>query len=207
MRTSIRRRGAIIAAAGLVASMLTIAGGGGGVANAGTQTNTNACISNATATFSDLDWTLSGTGAPNPATLGAGDITLSGSTVEVAIPATLLVAGYNLGLLTVGDNNIPTTVFVSRAATNVSQAAQVDSFSTLAVTTIVDPDGTPGTGDESATPLAVLEALPNMVVTPTGGTVQFSQGPPGSLPLLAAGVAGAGTVQPNGSIFATASKR
>lgn len=180
---------------------------GAAPASAGTQTTTNACISNATATYSDLPWTLSGTAAPNPATLGAGDVTLSGSSIQVAIPATLLIAGYNLGLLSVGANNIPTIVYVSRAATNVvgGTAVQVDNFSIVAVTTITDPDGTPGTGDETATPLAVNEPLPNMVVTPTGGPIQFRQGPNGSLPLLPAGVAGAGAVQPNGSIFASAS--
>jgi hypothetical protein len=195
----------MIAAAGLVASTLTIAVGGGGVVNAGTETNTNACISNATATYSDLDWTLSGTDTPDPATLGGGDVTLSGGSVQVNIPATLLIAGYNLGLLTTGPNNIPTSIWVSRAASNTVQGVQVDNFSIVAVTNITDPDGTPGTGDETATPLAVNEPLPDMVVTPTGGNIVWSQGPAGSLPLLAAGVAGNTAVQPNGSIYASAS--
>ena len=181
-------------------------------ASAGSQTTTNACLSNATATYSDLDWTLTGNGAPDPITLGSGDITLSGSTIQVNIPATLLVAGYNLGLLNLGSNNIPTIVYVARQATNVDiggavsgTKVQVDNFNITATTTITDTDGVPGTGDEGATPLAVNEPLPDMVVTPMGGNVAFSQGPNGSLPLLAPGVAGTGSVQPNGSIFASAS--
>lgn len=213
MRSSFRRRGALIAAGSLVLATVPVALSGG-VAFAGTQTNTNACLSNATATYSDIAWTLSGTAAPNPATLGGGDVTLSGASVQANIPATLLVAGYNLGLLSVGPNNIPTRIWISRAATNAtgvapatgaSPAVQVDEISITAVTTITDPDGTPGTGDEGATPLSINEPLPNMVVTPTGGSVVWQQGPPGSLPLLPAGTAGPGAVQPNGSIYASAS--
>jgi hypothetical protein len=212
MRTSTRRRGALTAVLGLVLGTTTVALGGG-VAHAGSATTTNACFSNATATYSDLDWTLSGAASPNPATLGSDPtVTLSGSTVGVNIPATLLIAGYNLGLLTVGENEIPTVVYVSRKATNVDTGGgvggsvhQVDNFSIVATTTITDPDGTPGTGDESATPLEVNESLPDFAVAPTGGNIQFSQGDIGTLPLLPAGVAGNTAVQPNGSVFASAS--
>jgi hypothetical protein len=215
VRQPSRRRGAILAVFGLALSTVPIALAGG-VARAASQTTTNACFSNATATYSDLDWTLAGSAAPSPATLGAGNVTLSGSTLQVDIPATLLVAGYNLGLLTVGANSIPTTVFAARQATNAattsagqtqvgSDVVQVDSFTVTASTTITDPNGIPGSGDESATPLNVVEPLPNMVVTPTGGQVQFRQADIGQLPLIPAGVAGAGAVQPNGSLFATAS--
>jgi hypothetical protein len=49
----------------------------------------------------------------------------------------------------------------------------------------------------------VNQPLPDFTVTPTGGTIQFSQGDNGTLPLLPAGVAGRTSVQPNGSIFAS----
>ncbi len=213
MQPKSRRRVGVVAATALLGSLLyfllpfT-------PASAGTQTNTNACFSNATATYSDLPWTLAGTSSPNPATLGGGNVTVSGSSVQVAIPATLLIAGYNLGLLTPGANNIPTAVYISRAATNATgvapatgsgPAVQVDNFSTVAVTTITDPDGIPGTGDESATPLDVNQPLPNMVVTPTGGTISWSQGPNGSIGTLPPGVGGTGPTIVNGSIFASAS--
>jgi hypothetical protein len=212
MRTSTRRRGALTAVLGLVLGATTIALGGG-VAHAGSATTVNACFSNATATYSDLPWTLEGEAAPNPVTLGGGQtVTLADAAVQVNIPATLLIAGYNLGLLSSGSNSIPTTVYVSRKATNVDTGGgvagavhQVDNFTVSLVTVITDPDGTPGTGDESATPLQVNQPLPDFTVTPTGGNVQFSQGDNGTLPLLPAGVAGNAAVQPNGSVFATAS--
>jgi hypothetical protein len=179
---------------------------GASPASAGTQPTTNACLSNATATYSDLIWTLSGTGAPNPITLGSGDITLGSSTLAVDIPATLLIAGYNLGLLTVGPNNIPTTVYVARSATNVvgGTVTQVDNFAIVAVTTITDADGVPGTGDETATPLAVSEPLPDMVVTPTGGNVSFAQAAPGAIGTVPLGTGGA-NIAVSGSLFAQAS--
>jgi hypothetical protein len=213
MQPKNRRRVGVVAAAALLGSLLyfllpfT-------PASAGTQTNNNACLSNATATYSDLPWTLSGTDTPDPATLGGGDVTLSGGSVQVDIPATLLVAGYNLGLLTVGPNNIPTDVYVSRSASNAtgvapatgaSPAVQVDNFNTVAVTTITDPDGIPGTGDETATPLNVNEPLPNIVVTPTGGSIDWQQGPNGSIGQLPPGVGSPGGTLVNGSLFATAS--
>lgn len=204
MTTSRRRRSAVLATAGLLAGLVP-ALLGASPASAGTQTTTNACFSNATATYSDLDWSLSGTGTPNPITLGSGNITLGSSTVAVNIPATLLIAGYNLGLLTVGANNIPTTVYVARTATNVSgTATQVDNFSTSVTTTITDPDGIPGTGDETATPLAVNQPLPDMVVTPTGGNVSFAQAAPGSIGSVPLGTGGA-PLAVNGSLFAQAS--
>jgi hypothetical protein len=204
MQPRSRRRVGVVAATALLGSLLYFLLPFS-PASAGTQTTNNACFSNATATYSDLPWTLAGTSAPNPATLGGGDVTLSGSSVSVEIPATLLIAGYNLGLLTVGTNNIPTVVYVARAASNATPATQVDNFSVVATTTITDPDGTPGTGDESATPLSVNEPLPNYVVTPSGGSINWAQAAPGTLPLLPAGVAGNAAVQPNGSLFASAS--
>ncbi|TPW13800.1 MAG: Htaa domain-containing protein [Acidimicrobiaceae bacterium] len=208
-----RRRGAIVATLGLSLSMLGV-GVTSSVVHAapGTLTTTNACKSSATGTFSDLQWTLGGTAAPNPITLGTGDITLSGGTVSSAIPATILLAGYNLGLLTTGLNNIPTTVWVARSATNVDigggvagTKTQVDVLSLTLVTTITDPDGIPATLDETATPLAVNEVLPNFIVTPLGGNVAFSQAAPGSLPTIAAGVAAPTAVTPLGSIYTSSS--
>lgn len=175
-------------------------------ATAGTQATTNACFSNATATYSDLTWTLAGEATPDPATVGAGDVTLAGSTVGVDIPATLLIAGYNLGLLTTGANSIPTTIYVARTATNVvgGPVTQVDHFDITASTTISDPNGIPGSGDETATPLAVSHSLPDMVVTPAGGDITFAQGAPGTIVSVPLGVGGA-AVPVAGSLFAQAS--
>jgi hypothetical protein len=172
----------------------------------GTATTTNACINNATVTYGDLDWTLKGTAGPNPATLGAGSVTLAGASVVVNIPSAVLIAGYNTGVLVVGSNPIPTTIWVARQATNVDigggirgTSTRVDSFSVSLTTVITDP--TPGVpGDETATPLAVDQPLPDWTVTPMGGDVAFSQAPAGALGSLPIGVGGA-LVPVKGSIF------
>jgi len=206
MRIRRKRLGAITAVVALLGSLVATVAIGVSPASAGTVTTTNACFSNATATYSDLNWGLTGVATPNPATLGAGNITLGSSSVAVNIPATLLLAGYNLGLLTVGVNNIPTNVYVARHATNVSSPAggnQVDNFSIVATTTITDPNGIPGSGDESATPLSVNQPLPNMVVTPSGGNVAFAQAAPGAIVSVPLGTGGA-PVAVAGSLFAQA---
>jgi hypothetical protein len=213
MMNTRKRRISVVAALGLLGASLA-AFSPGGIAQAATVTTTNACFSNATATYSDLNWALTGAAAVNPVTIG-DPVTLTGGSVGVNIPATLLVAGYNLNLLTVGANSIPTSVWVARQATNATAGAgqtqkgtsvvQVDTFTITATTTITDPDGTPGTGDETATPLAVNQPLPNMTVTSNGNPVKFSQAAPGSLPAFPAGVVATGPVTPNGSLYASAS--
>ena len=64
------------------------------------------------------------------------------------------MAGYNLGLLVVGTNNVPANVKTTIEATNTTQGQQTTQQTppTRSVTTVItDPDGTPGTGDETAT--------------------------------------------------------
>jgi hypothetical protein len=190
----------LLVASLLAAAVIVI---GTSTTQAGSQTTTNACKSNATSTYSDLAWTLGGTATPNPATTG-DTVTLSGASVQVNIPATLLIAGYNLGLLNVGANSIPTTVYVARSATNATPATQVDNFSITATTTITDPDGIPGTGDESATPLAVNQPLPDYTVTAGGGNIAFAQAAPGTLPSIPGAGPGGAAVVAAGSIFASA---
>jgi hypothetical protein len=163
---------------------------------------TNACKSNATSTYSDLSLSLNGTAAPAPATVGTDVITLSGVTFQADVPATLLVAGYNLGLLTLGANNIPVKGWVSIQATNTAEGSVVRQFTTSVTTTIADPNGIPGTGDETATPLAVTVDLAESTWTPLGGVVHFRQG--GSIPTIPAGVVAAGATTPAGSIFINA---
>ncbi len=204
MRNRRRRFSAITAVVAMLGSLLAVVALSASPASAGTVATTNACFSNATATYSDLALTLSGTGAPNPATLGGGSVTLSGSAFTGDIPSTLLVAGYNLGLLSVGVNTIPATVYVARSASNATPANQVNNFTVSASFTITDPDGVPGTGDETGTPLSVTQALPNMVVTPTGGNVAFAQAAPGSIGTVPLGTGGA-NIAVAGSIFLQAS--
>jgi hypothetical protein len=168
----------------------------------GSRTTVNACKSSITTTYSDLAWTLSGTATFDP---GSGKVTLSNSTVAVSIPSTLLVAGYNAGVLVVGVNGIPTTVYVARSATDFLGAVttQVDHFTVTVTTTVTDPDGVPGSGDESATPLTVNHSLPDMVATPAGGGVSFAQAAPGSIGSVPLGTNGA-PIAVGGSVFAQA---
>ena len=61
------------------------------------------------------------------------------------------MAGYNLGLLTVGSNTIPATVSTFIEGTNTVEGVQQTNFAATSITTVItDPDGTPSTGDESA---------------------------------------------------------
>jgi len=165
---------------------------------------TNACKSNATGTFSDITISLTGSGTPNPASVGGGVVTLSGVNFAAAVPATLLVSGYNLGLLTVGANTIPVKGWVSLAGSNTAEVAQVVTFTASVTTTITDPNGIPGNGDETATPLNLNLSLPDTTWTPLGGNIAFAQGPPGTLPTIAAGQVGPGAVSPQGGVFISA---
>lgn len=165
----------------------------------------NACKSNATGTFSDITVGLTGNVSPASITVGAGTITLSGVSFTAAVPATLLIAGYNLGLLTTGPNTIPVKAWVALAGSNTTEAKQVVQFTTSVSTTITDPNGIPGNGDETATPLNINVGLPDTTWTPAAaGTVNFSQGAPGSLPTIAAGQVGPGATTPQGGIFISA---
>ncbi len=174
MRTRKRRIGVVTLlalVAGAVAFLLPVS-----PASAGTATNTNACLSNATGTYSDLPVTLSGDGSPNPASLGVDTVTLSNQSLQVNVPGDLFVAGYNLGLLVQGVNNIPADANVNIDASNTVEGSSTEAVSTVAQTTITDPDGIPGNGDESATPLAVNLPLTDTTWTPTGGDIVYTQG-------------------------------
>jgi hypothetical protein len=215
LQSTTRRRGAIAAIAGLLAAVVAVGATTGAVQAApGSLATMNTCQNNANGNFSDIQWTLSGTAAPNPQTLGAGDITLSGGRIVGEIPAAILVAGYNLGVLTVGSNPIPTKIWVARSASNVDTGGGVKGtltrvdlldLPTQLSTVITDPDGIPGgTGpggaDETATPISVDQPLPNWTVTPLGGNVSFKQGAPGAIGPLPIGTNNA-NVATTGSIF------
>jgi len=69
---------------------------------------------------------------------------------------------------------------------------------------ITDPNGIPGTGDETATPLSLNVSLPDTTFTPTGGNIAFTQGAPGSLPAIPAGQVSPGATTPVGGIYISA---
>lgn len=143
--------------AGLVPALL-----GASPASADTITTPNSCTNNAQPGTSALPITLTGSATPDPITLGSGDISLSGATFGIDVPSATLLAGYGLGLLTAGVNNIPADVTLNLLASNTTQGSQsVGPLSVVGVTTITDPTPANKTsGDETATPLSVSANLP-----------------------------------------------
>lgn len=78
-------------------------------------------------------------------------------------------------------------------------------FSTTVSTTIADPNGIPGNGDETATPLQINLGLADTTWTTNGGGLPaFSQGGPGTLPTIPAGQVAAAATTPIGGIFISA---
>src|SRR6266545_2070596 len=157
-------------------------------ASAGTSTVSNACANSVTANFSQIEVTTSGTdGVDLPATVPNGDpTTTSGLSQQAAIPGAIFVAGYNLGLLVVGENNIPANVQTKIEATNTTEGTQTTNQvggsppngSVTVSTTITDPDGVPGTGDETGTDATFNVAYNNLSWTasgPDGSTIDYRQ--------------------------------
>ena len=201
MPSPVRVRSRALAFALLV---VPVAGGGGGVGSpayaAAEVKTTNACYSSFETRNRDLDMTLAGTAAA--ASAAGGTVTLSGVAVSSALPDFMPVFGYNLGILQAGRNDIAANVHVAVAGTNTVESVQILDADVTATTTVTDPDATPGTGDETATPVAVTVTLPNSVWTPSGsGPVEFRQAAPGTLPEVAGAGPGGGTAKPTGSIF------
>src|SRR6266545_3870685 len=163
-------------------------------ASAGTSLQSNACANSVTANFSQIEVTTSGTDGvdlPNTVAPGAA-LTTSGLTQSAAIPGAIFVAGYNLGLLVVGPNNIPANVRSTIEATNTA-APSVQNTNTVGgtppngtvtvSTVITDPDGTPGTGDESATDASFSVSYNNLSWTAgASGTINYRQESIGTAP-------------------------
>ena len=110
----------------------------------------NACKNSVTANQSQIGVTMTAT---SPASVApGGTVALTNIQQSANVPGTIFVAGYNLGLLTVGPNTIPTTVVTTIEGTNTVEGTQnTNAVSTSISTTISDPDGSPGTGDETGT--------------------------------------------------------
>jgi len=127
-------------------------------ASAGEATVSNACANSVTPNFSQIEVTTSGADDVDTVAPG-GALTLNNLRQQAAIPGDIFVAGYNLGLLQQGENNIPANARSTIEATNTVQGSQNTNTvggtppngSVTVTTFITDPDGTPGTGDETAT--------------------------------------------------------
>jgi hypothetical protein len=137
----------------------------------------NACVNSLIPTQSSLipaSWSATA----SPASVAAGGtVTLSGISVDAAVPPDVFVAGYGAGVLTVGTNVVPVTVAAQIHGSNTVQGNQTtNTVSTTATTVITDPDGTPGTGDETATPGTLTASFNNQTWTAgSSGAISFSE--------------------------------
>ncbi|MGZ5413332.1 MAG: hypothetical protein ACXWHH_12675, partial [Solirubrobacterales bacterium] len=113
-----------------------------------------------------------------------GATTTSGITQSASIPGAIFVAGYNLGLLQIGANNIPANVRSTIEATNTVEGSQNTNVaggtppdgSVTVSTTITDPDGVPGTGDETGTDASFSVTYNNLNWTAAAsGTIDYRQ--------------------------------
>jgi len=177
----LKRRSAVLAVFALAAAAVFALPAS--PASAGSSTVSNACANSVTPNFSQIEVTTSGddgltTVAP------AGATTTTSLSQSAAIPGDIFVAGYNLGLLTVGTNNIPANVRSTIEATNTVQGSQNTNVvggtppnGTVSVSTVItDPDGTPGTGDETATDASFSVTYSDLNWTAgASGTIDYRQ--------------------------------
>jgi len=167
-------------------------------AQAGTLTTRNACLYAIDGYWRDLDLTLAGAAAPDPAAPGA-PFTLGGASLRADLPSWIPRYGYNLGMLVAGRNEIPARVWVALAGTNAAPAAQVVELATTAVTTITVVEGQP-----QATPISVTVPVPDTGWTAgAAGTAGVAQAGAGTLPPLPLGPGGT-TIAPQGSVYVRA---
>jgi K319L-like, PKD domain len=175
-----RRKGAVFAVLALAAIAVFVLPADS--ASAGSAMVPNACSNSVTANFSQIDVTTSGDDGVNFAT--PGQALTTDVSQSAAIPGAIFVAGYNLGLLVQGANNIPANVQTKIEGTNTAQGTQTSNTvggtppngSVTVTTTITDPDGTPGTGDESATDASFAVAYNDMNWTAgASGTINYRQ--------------------------------
>ncbi|MGE3620774.1 MAG: hypothetical protein AB7L84_09955 [Acidimicrobiia bacterium] len=169
-------------------------------ATAATAVTPNACDNNLEpGRYRGIDLTWTGTAS------GTGTVTLSGLQVQAALPDFFPKTGYNTGLggIGVGANTIPVTAHVALAATNTVEGTKTLTVDLDASFTITDPDGSPGNGDESSTPVQITATLPDVTWTRVDPAqpVSISQAGPGTLPNVGGVGPGGRDVQPDGSAF------
>ena len=145
-------------------------------APAGSVTFPNACKNSVTPNNSQISVTML---ANAPASANPGDsVALTNIQQTVSVPGAIFVAGYNLGLLAPGPNTVPASIRTTIEGTNTVEGTQTtNTVATSISTSITDPDGSRGTGDESATPGALSVSYNNQTWTADadGGTIQFRE--------------------------------
>ena len=132
----------------------------------------NACTNSVTANASQVDTNTVGS-VPSGEVPDGNTIMLTGLQQEIGVPGAVFIAGYNLGLLHTGVNNIPVNASTVIEATNTDEGEQTagpvggtpPNGSVTISTTITDPNGTPGDGDETATPATGTVSYSDMTWT------------------------------------------
>jgi hypothetical protein len=176
MRTPISRRA--LAAASAAAPIVALIGLPMSSALAASQTFTNACRNGAVPTNWDQISVTNTMSSPAGPVAPGDPVSLTGIGLSMSVPAAIFVAGYNLGLLTTGTNVIPADIFEKIAGTNtVEGTQQTNTVSTTLTTTISDPTGGPGTGDETATDASASLTFDDQTWTagPTAGSIDFAE--------------------------------
>ncbi len=171
-------------------------------AAAGSVETGNACYYSFDNYYRDLDITLEGAAIPNP--LAPGETATLTATFSGSMPAWLPQYGRSYGLLEVGENRIPTTIWVAIEGIGSVEGIQVVSVDVDALTIVDDPDGTPGTGDEGGTPPAVEVELPATTWTSTGAPIELRQAGGATLPVLSGAGPEGQDLTPQGSAFISA---
>ena len=112
----------------------------------------NACRNSIVPTqWDQITVSVDASALPSPAVNG-NLVTLDSIVQAMSIPPSVFVAAYNLGLMTTGANIVGATAQMIVDATGTTVAQQTsNSVDTTVSTTVSDPDGIPGTGDEAAT--------------------------------------------------------
>ena len=169
------RRRALVVGLGLA-----VAASGVGVLSssgaAGAVTLTNACINDVAPTFGTQD-AISLTGDVPASVLPGASFQLTNISLRLGMRGSDFVGGYNGGLLGVGVNTFPGTVTMAIEGTNTVEGTQTTPARAFSVTvTITDPDGVPGTGDETGTDATVTVTYPDQTWTAgAAGAIEFRE--------------------------------
>jgi hypothetical protein len=148
-----------------------------GNALAAPQTYPNACRNSAVPTNWDQVSVINSATSPAGPVSPGDTVPLTNITTQMSIPGAIFVAGYNLGLLTKGVNNIPGHISQVIDGANTTQGSQsTNTVDSVLTTTITDPDGTASTGDETASDASTLVNFADMSWTAgTGGPIAFAE--------------------------------
>jgi hypothetical protein len=169
---SLKHRGKTVLGGLLLAMAIAIVP----AASASAATFPNACKNSVTANQSQIGVTMT---ADAPASVGPGDsFQLTNIQQSANVPGSIFVAGYNLGLLVVGPNTVPAVLTTRIEGTNTVEGVQTTNAAATSIsTTITDPDGSPGTGDESATDgtMGVTYADQTWTAGGSPGTIDFRE--------------------------------